>query len=370
MNSRERVLRAIKVKDGLPDRVPIQFDLCRQHVEYFSRKYAMDVDITKSIFEDVTWRISANALRVKMGSDLVIVGASPASDWEKKVEKDGTWLDEYGLRMRQGAIYVDIIDVPLKDAETVEDIENYHFPDPYAPGRYDRAEADIAKFKDEYCVVGDIEGTIFALARNLVGMEKFLCDLYLEEEYIDRLLEKCTEYQTAVGIELIRRGVDILWTGDDFGSQTSLLISAELFREKLKPHYRKMLQAFKAENPDIIMAFHCDGAVSELLDDFVEVGYQLFNPVQPNVPKHSPRELKDGFGEKLAFWGAIDQQALLPKGDFQKIEEEVKEIIRILGENRGFIVAPAHIVQADVSPDCLEHFIAVCKKHGNIYDHQ
>jgi uroporphyrinogen decarboxylase len=163
--------------------------------------------------------------------------------------------------------------------------------------------------------------------------------------------------------------VDILWTGDDFGSQTSLLISAELFREKLKPHYRKMLQAFKAENPDIIMAFHCDGAVSELLDDFVEVGYQLFNPVQPNVPKHSPRELKDGFGEKLAFWGAIDQQALLPKGDFQKIEEEVKEIIRILGENRGFIVAPAHIVQADVSPECLEHFIAVCKKHGNIYDH-
>jgi uroporphyrinogen decarboxylase len=163
--------------------------------------------------------------------------------------------------------------------------------------------------------------------------------------------------------------VDILWTGDDFGSQTSLLISAELFREKLKPHYRKMLQAFKAENPDIIMAFHCDGAVSELLDDFVEVGYQLFNPVQPNVPKHSPRELKDGFGEKLAFWGAIDQQALLPKGDFQKIEEGVKEIIRILGENRGFIVAPAHIVQADVSPECLEHFIAVCKKHGNIYDH-
>ena len=181
MNPRERVLRAIKVKDGLPDRVPIQFDLCRQHVEYFSNKYGMDVDITESIFEDVTWRISANALRVKMGSDLVIVGASPASNWKKEVEKDGTWLDEYGLRMRQGTIYVDIIDVPLKNAETVEDIDNYHFPDPYAPGRYERAEADIAKFKDEYCVVGDIEGTIFALARNLVGMEKFLCDLYLEE---------------------------------------------------------------------------------------------------------------------------------------------------------------------------------------------
>ena len=71
MNARERVLKAIRRMDGNPDRVPIQFDLCKQHIEYFSKKYGIPVDITDNIYEDVTWRISANELRVRMGSDMI-----------------------------------------------------------------------------------------------------------------------------------------------------------------------------------------------------------------------------------------------------------------------------------------------------------
>jgi uroporphyrinogen decarboxylase len=171
-----------------------------------------------------------------------------------------------------------------------------------------------------------------------------------------------------VGIELIKRGVDAIWVGDDFGSQTGLLFSPKLFRDMLKPHYMRMIQAFKDVNPDVVPILHCDGAVKDLLNDFAEIGFEVFNPVQPGVPGHSAKEIKDEFGNKFAFWGAIDQQDLLPKGTDEELEKDIREKIEILGAGGGYMVAPAHIIQADVSPERVEKFIKLCKQYGKYKD--
>lgn len=368
MTPRERVLKAFRKTEGNPDRVPLQFEICKQHIEYFSKKYGMEVDITDNIFEDVTWRISANELRMKMGCDVITVGASNPTGWVPTVDDKGVWLNEYGMKMRQGSIYVDVLSGPLEDCETVEEVENYRFPDPSAPGRYDKAEELIKKYKDQYVIIGNIEVTIFALTQQLLGMEKFFCDLQMEEEYVDRLMERCAQFQTAIGLELIKRGVDVIWSSDDFGSQSSLLISPEIFRKHIKPLFTKMNQAFKAAKPDIILALHCDGAVRPLLEDFVEMGFDIFNPVQPGVPGHGPQDLKDAIGDRLVFWGAVDQQNLLPFGSDEELEADLKEKIAILGKDRGYMISPAHIIQADVSPKRIEKFIELCIKNGAIYD--
>ncbi len=367
MKPRERVLKALRIIDGNPDRVPVQFELCRQHIETFSAKYGLPVDITDNIFEDVTWRISANELRLQMGCDVVTCGASTPKGWTIAPESDGTWRNEYGMTMRQGPVYVDVIRGPLEDAETVEEIEAYTFPDPQAEGRYDKVEELVAKYKEDYLIIGNIEVTIFSLAQMLLGMEKFFCDLQMEEDYVVRLMERCMEFQTAVGLELIKRGVDVLWPSDDFGGQNSLLISPELFRKYVKPLYIKMNRVFKETKPDIILALHCDGAVRPLLEDFVEMGFDIFNPVQPGVPGHDAADLKEAIGDRLAFWGAIDQQHLLPFGTDEELEADIAEKMRVLGAGRGYMIAPAHIIQADVSPERVETFIALCKKHGAIY---
>jgi len=367
MTSRERVLKAFKRMDGNPDRVPVQFDLCRQHIEYFSKKYGLPVDITPNVYEDVTWRISANELRLRMGSDLVLCGASAPADWKPEVAADGSWYNEYHMKMRQGPVYADVIGYPLADITSVEEVDAYEFPDPYIPSRYAKAEELIAKYKKDYVVAGNIEVTMFELSQQLMGMENFLCDLQMEEPHIDRLFDRCIEFQTAVGLELIRRGVDMIWASDDFGSQTSLLISERLFREKVKPHYKKMFDAFRAAKPDIIIAFHCDGAVKPILPDFAELGIEVFNPVQPGVPGHGPQELKDFIGDRLCFWGAIDQQKLLPRGTDEELAAEIEQRIRILGKDRGYMIAPAHIIQSDVSPERVETFTAMCRKYGAIY---
>ena len=364
MNSRERVLKAFRKLEGYPDRVPIQFDLCRQLLEHFGKKLGISVNYTDNLYEDVTYRISGNEIRTAMGSDVVITGASVADDFKTEIDSDGTWLNEYRMRMRQGDIYVEVVDYPLAGAQTAADIAAYSFPDPHASGRYKDVKALVKKYKDDYFIIGDIEVTIFSLAQQLAGMEKILIDMAMRAEYLDPLFSACTNFQTEIGLHLIELGVDAIWAGDDFGSQTDLLFSPQMFNNLLKPHYTRMNKAFKDANPDIIPILHCDGAVSKLLDNIREVGYEVFNPVQPGVPGHGPKDLKDAYSEKFVFWGAIDQQDLLPKGSDEELEADIIEKIQILGKNRGYMISPAHIIQADVSPERVEKFIELCKKHG------
>ncbi len=367
MKPRERVLKAFKRLPGLPDRVPVQFDLCRQLADYFGKELNIPVKYTDNLYEDVTYRISANELRVAMGSDVVVTGASVSDDFKIEKDENGHWLNEYKMKMRQGTIYVEVVDYPLAHAETKADIDNFQFPDPFAPGRYRDAENLIRKYHDDYLVFGDIEVTVFSLGHQLVGMEKLLIDMMMETEYVAPLFEACGEFQTQIGLQLIERGVDAIWFGDDFGTQTSLIIPPEIFRSQLKPIYKRMVDRFKEAKPDIIPILHCDGAVADLLDDIREIGFEVFNPVQPGVPGHLPKDMKDKFGNKFAFWGAIDQQDLLPNGTDEELEKDISDKINILGENGGYMIAPAHILQNDVSPERVKKFIEFCLKNGKIY---
>ena len=367
MNSRERVLRAFRRMPGLPDRVPVQFDLCRFLADHFGGKLGIPVHYTENLYEDVTYRISANELRVAMGSDVVVTGASVSDHYRVVKEADGTWLNEYRMRMRQGAIYVEVVEYPLARAETKGDIEAFDFPDPDAPGRFRDADALVKKFRNDYLVIGDIEVTVFSLAHQLVGLEKLLVDMMMQTEYVVPLFEACAEFQTRMGLKLIEKGVDAIWFGDDFGTQTSLIIPQDVFREQLKPFYTRMIDRFRRANPDIIPILHCDGAVADLLDDIREIGFEVFNPVQPGVPGHLPRDMKEHFGDKFAFWGAIDQQDLLPNGTDEELEKDIVEKISILGNEGGYMIAPAHILQPDVSPDRVLKFIELCRKHGSYH---
>jgi uroporphyrinogen decarboxylase len=364
MNSRERVLKAWGKMQGMPDRVPVQFEMCRQLNDHFAKKFRIPANYTENLYEDVTYRISANELRLAMGSDVVVTGASVSDDFKIEKDRNGQWLNEYQMLMRQGDIYVEVVDYPLAQAQTKADVEAYVFPEIHGHGRFRDAESLIKKYKDDYLIIGDIEVTVFSLAHQLVGMEKLLIDMMMETEYVVPLFEACADFQTQIGLRLIEMGVDAIWHGDDFGTQQSLIIAPETFRSQLKPIYTKMNQRFKEANPDIIPILHCDGAVAELLDDISEMGFEIFNPVQPGVPGHLPQDMKNGFGEKFGFWGAIDQQELLPNGSDEELEKDILEKISILGKGGGYMISPAHIIQNDVSPDRVLKFIDLCKKHG------
>lgn len=363
MNSRERVMTVFK-RTGIPDRVPLQFDLCRRLTDDFGQKYNIPVHYTTSYFEDVTYRISANELRIAMGSDCVIVGGSLPSGYSHPVPREGQIINEFGMLMEQGPLYMQTIEAPLATATSVQDVINHHFPDPYADGRFDDAKKYTERYKDSYYIIGDLELTMFEMSWHHVGLEKFMVDMAMQEAYIFALIDRVMEFSIGIAKQLVEVGVDAIWFGDDFGAQNNMLISPRMWRKIFKPRYAELWQEIKALNPDLIIAYHTDGAVSPILDDLADIGMDVFNPVQPNVPGHDPQALKSDLGDRIAFWGAIDQQHLLVNGTADEIEADVAEKIQILGAGGGYLCSPAHIIQTDVSMDNVETFIAAVKEHG------
>ena len=363
MNSKQRVIAAL-TRQKLPDRVPLQFDLSRPLLEAFAGKHHMPVQYNRAVYEDVMYRISANDLRTAMGSDCVVVGAGLPAGYQHPKTDDGCIVNEFGMVMKQGALYYDVVRMPFSGSTTAGDVLRFPFPDPLAEGRYDNAIRDITRFKDDYFIAGDLELTMFEMAWHMTGMEKFMVDMSSGEEYIGVLLDKVLAYSVGAGKKLVELGVDGVWTGDDFGAQNGMLISPRMWRRIFKPRYAELWQELKRVNPNVLIMYHCDGAISPILDDLIEIGLEVFNPVQPNVPGHDPEALKTQFGDRLSFWGAIDQQQLLPFGIPEEIEAEVKAKIEVLGRGGGYMCSPAHIVQADTPVENIEAFIAAVKKHG------
>ncbi len=365
MNSKTRVLKAFRKQSGNPDRVPVQFDLCRQLTDAFGRKLGIQPDYALSYYEDLTYRISANEIRTKLGSDVVVVGGTVANGYVPEPVSENITKNEFGMFMKPTPLYVEVVKCPLDHAESVEDIEKYAYPDAYAPGRFEKAKRDIERFGKDYFVMGDVEISLFELAWHLTGLEKYMMAMMCEEPWLDLLNDRVEEWSTGLALQLVKAGVDAVWLGEDLGSQTSTLISPDDWRVKFKPRHKRMIEKMRQVNPDIIVIMHSDGAVAPLLDDFIEIGVDVYNPVQPNVPGSDPQELKDKYGDRVSFFGGIDQQDLLPSGNAENIRQEIKRRIDILGKDRGYLLAPAHILQADVSMETVETMIQAAREFGN-----
>ncbi len=354
MTSRERVLRAFNRSSGRPDRPPLQFDLCRTLTEAFSQRLGLAPEYALSYYEDLTYRISANAIRTRLGSDCVVVGATVPRGYRPRIVGESVTANEFGMHMRPTDLYVEVVKCPLDSVTCISDLDAYSFPDAFSPGRFDAARRDIDRFAGDFFVIGDVELSLFELAWHLVGLEKYLMDLAMEEPWIEKLNDLVEEWTTDIALQLVSCGVDAVWLGEDLGTQTSMLISPDLWRGRFKPRYRRLIARLKRANPRLLVIFHSDGAVAPLLDDFIEIGVDVYNPVQPNVPGSDPEDLARNYGGKISFFGGIDQQSLLPAGDSDAIRREIHRRARVLGESGGYLIAPAHIVQADVTPETVE----------------
>jgi uroporphyrinogen decarboxylase len=361
MTSRERVLRAFGKIAGKPDRTPIQFDMCKSLIEHFSKQYGIESDYSISYYEDLSYRISANELRTKMGSDCIVVGGEVAGNFTPQKIRDNVTTNELGMHMMPTSLYVEVVKCPLEGVEDVKEVEAYNLPDPRAPGRFEKAKRDIARFGKDYFIIGDCEISLFEMAWHLTGLENYMMGLAGEEDWVEALNDKVEQFSTGICEELVKAGADAIWLGEDLGSQVSTLISPPMWRKFFRPRHERLIQKLKAINPGILIIMHSDGAVAPLLDDFIEMGIAVFNPVQPNVPGSDPAELAQKYGGRINFFGGIDQQSLLPAGDPAAIEREMRRYAELLGKNGGYLMAPAHIIQADVKPETVETMLRIAK---------
>jgi uroporphyrinogen-III decarboxylase len=149
-------------------------------------------------------------------------------------------------------------------------------------------------------------------------------------------------------------GVDMLWLGDDVGMQNAMLISPKMWRRFLKPRMANFIAELKAINPDVKVAYHSDGQIYPIIPDLIEIGLDVLNPVQP--ASMDPVRLKKEYGDKLCFWGTIDEQHTLPFGSADDVRAEVIERLNTIGRGGGLILGPTHSVQLDTP---MENFWAM-----------
>ncbi|MDX2430667.1 MAG: uroporphyrinogen decarboxylase family protein, partial [Bacteroides sp.] len=301
-------------------------------------------------------RISHMKLLSDLGNDCVGIAACAPTNRPTITHPDGIIENEWGMKFISAGLYNEFHEFPMENAKSAADIRAYDFPDPLAAGRFDAAKEAISIYGSDFGIVADLETSFFETSWYLVGLQKLLMDMMMEEEYVDALFDRVMEINTEIGKQLIALGADILWAGDDFGSQNGMLIDPETWRKFFKPRIKIMFEEFRKVNPDIKIAWHSCGSILPIIPDFIEIGLDILNPLQPKAYGMEARFLKDTYGKDLIFFGALDIQELLPTGSPADIKKEVERLAAIYGENGGYILAPAHNIQDDTP---IENILAM-----------
>ncbi len=361
LSSKERVLKAINFEE--PDRVPIFITITPQVAEKLSQFLGIS-EYTHPDSPLAENRISYTELLVHLGNDLVGIGAcAPKDNPTREIEKD-ILINEWKITFRKTDLYAEMIEHPLAHAETVADIENFEFPDPLAEGRFDHAKRMVEKYGKQYAICGDTETTILEVSWYLVGMEKFFMDFAMKKDYVFALMDRVMEYSIRVAKELIKIGADIIWLGDDVGTQQGMMISPKMWRETFKERMRFVIRELKRENSNIKIAYHCCGSYFPIMADLIEIGVDILNALQPTAVNMDLKKIKDTFGAQAALFGGIDTQGAVPFGLLNDVENEVKRVITAAAKGGGYILAGAHNIQPDTSVEKLVKIFDFAKKYG------
>ena len=289
----------------------------------------------------------------------------------KRIINDTEYTDEWGIRRKFTGLYWDIVDYPLKDS-TLQDLDTYSWPDPDSLDMEEielfKKQAEYLYNETEYVVCGEhpVYG-IFELGCWMCGFEDFMIKMAIEPEYIHKFFTIVLNYQKKV-IEkyygAIGKYIHYTSSGDDFATQTNTFVSKDMFREFIAPYFKERIRYTK-EFTQAKYLHHSCGNIFTIIDDLINCGVDILNPIQPVSDTMSANCLKKTFGEKITFHGGIDTQALLPFGTKDEIEHAVKETIEIMSENGGYIFASAHNIQEDVPPENLVYLLEAANKYGN-----
>ena len=362
MNSRDRVMMALDHKE--PDKVPIDCGAtivtAPTRIAYHNlREYlgmGEDVNPTTSHRQmDTVYPQEDFYQRYEV--DFRTVAMKGPWEFESKEMPDDSFYDEFNIRWKKASYYYDVVERPLADCETVQDLEKAVWPDPYDPGRVEglREEAKALYENTDYAIIADIMALgPFEGGCVLRGYEQFCVDLAWDPKFAEALLDKITDTDIELWdsfLNAVGDYVQIVCQGDDVGMQTSLYISPEMYRKFVKPRQKRIFD-FIHSNTDAKVFYHSCGAVFDVIGDFIDIGVDILNPIQRSAAKMDIAKMKKEFGKDLCFWGGgIDIQQVLPFASLDEIEKDVKRTIEIMAPGGGYVFFPSHNIQADVTPD-------------------
>jgi len=349
MTPKERILTALDHRE--PDRVPRSASFTPE----FADKLREHFNMSRESYDFIGG--SQYELELKLGDDFLMTTQGFANSYYQTM--DEPYTDEWGIgwdsveyKTAHGAgKYTEVVKRPLSEDSA---LDSYTPPDPAIEERYASSKKLIEDYGKEYPIMGVVVCTIFETAWALRGLDKLMLDMATDEERANCILNIPFDYHLYAGKKLVEQGVDLIWTGDDIGGQDTMIMSPDMWRKYLKPRLARMWSEFKAINPDLKIIYHSDGNIYPIIDELVEIGLDVLNPVQPK--SMDPHKLKKRYGKNLSYFGTIDIQETLPFGTPQDVEAEVRDRIKHMAPGGGFILAPSHHIQIDTT---MENFFSL-----------
>ena len=224
------------------------------------------------------------------------------------------------------------------NAETPKDLEKYPWPDTKYLDFTD-VYAEIDKFQDKMVFTG-MWAVFFHIVCDFFGMENYFIKMYENPVLVEALTERVTDFYVEAS-DIFFRGLgdraDVMFFGNDFGTQLDLFISPELFRKFILPSFKRLIAVGKKYNKKIML--HSCGSIYRIIPDLIDAGVDILHPIQAQAAGMSADDLKQ-YKNDLAFVGGIDAQSFFVNATPEEIKQEVRRVRNILGPN--IVISPSH----------------------------
>ena len=288
-----------------------------------------------------------------------IFDVRPLYTGEPKEPVNGIKVNEWGIGYSRKEYatgsYLEQAVYPLAGMTTIDELEAFHWPDP-DDYDYNKLRDTIARCSGRAVCCG--YSAVFTYHNSLRGLEQSLIDPIWDGDFTEHLIKRLSEFFTEYHsrcFEAARGLIDLTQVTDDWGSQTGLITSPEIF---LDFYHAPMKAAVDLAHSYGIKVFHHnDGDCRKLLPVIVETGIDVLNPIQWRCGSWDLEDLKAQYGERVCFHSAVDNQITLPLGSVSDVKHEVEMLKEVLaGDSTGFILGPCHNIQPNTP---LENILAM-----------
>jgi uroporphyrinogen decarboxylase len=352
MTSKERVLTTFANQEA--DRVPIN--------------YAANGAIDKRLKEHFGLKANDHdGLLQALGVDFRWAGAGyKGPKLHQDIPERGVTVDNWGVHTRwiehDTGGYQDFCDFPLTTADE-ETIANWPMPD---PDQYDYSHVyDDCRQKKDYAVFLHCFGDLINGNGMLRGMEQTLVDLITDDPAGLLLAKRRFAIQTEVArrtLEAAQGGIDILWLGEDLGTQQAPMISMDIFKKQIRPLYQTLVDLGKEFGAQVMI--HTCGSSSWAYEDFIDMGMDAVDTLQPEATDMSPEYLKKTFGGRLAFHGCISTAGPVATGTVEETIEYCRNTLDIMMPGGGYCFSPTHCLQDNSPTENVVAMYETALEHG------
>ncbi|HEB32297.1 MAG TPA: hypothetical protein ENI15_15715 [Spirochaetes bacterium] len=375
MTSRERVLQAIRHKEGV---LPVDFGGLHTSLHVNAYRGVMNKlgwDQVKPDMQDWFQMIvfPEKKLLDHFGADCLPLYANPGGSWKfviREDEKNEFFTNEWGIVLRKpkDGYFFDLYDCPLQKAVDLDEIKKYKWPDPEDPARVQGLREKAMKLHektDKAIILFNSIGGTHEHSYFLRGLDLLLMDLAANPDIADYLAAKISEWTSAhitFVLKEIGKYVDIVQVGDDLGMTNGLIFSRDMYLKYYKYREKAIIDAIKNVS-DAPVYFHSCGSIREIIPDLIEIGVEILNPVQIQARNMSSLELKKEFGNDLTFWGGGCDPRVLTLGTREEVKEEVRRLINDFSPGGGFVFGSVHNIQANDPPENIIAMFETVKEY-------